>query len=371
MASVHKRQIKSGVVYDVRYRDPTGGTRQKSFSRKRDADKFRATVVADMARGDWIDPRRARETVADWADKWIASKSGLKPSSRDRCQVTLELRILPRWADTPIGKVAHEDVVAWVAAMDSDGLSASTIKKARGALREILALAVRSGAIRANPVDGVKIPSGPKSEHRYLTPAELEALCHEITNPPNYPSRHYDRVRSDLGLLVRFAAFTGLRLGENLALRVRDIDLVGERATVRQSAAEVRGVMHIGETKTGARRSVPIARSLIEPLAEQLAGRDRNDFVWPNRDGGPLRGSTLRSRHYKPAAARAGLVGLRFHDLRHTCVALLVQLGAHPKAIQEWLGHSSITMTLDQYGHLFPSIEEALAARLDELMFAG
>ena len=81
MASVHKRQIKSGVVYDVRYRDPTGGTRQKSFSRKRDADKFRATVVADMARGDWIDPRRARETVADWADKWIASKSGLKPSS--------------------------------------------------------------------------------------------------------------------------------------------------------------------------------------------------------------------------------------------------------------------------------------------------
>ena len=58
------------------------------------------------------------------------------------------------------------------------------------------------------------------------------------------------------------------------------------------------------------------------------------------------------------------------HDLRHTCVALLVQLGAHPKAIQEWLGHSSITMTLDQYGHLFPSIEEALAGRLDELMFA-
>ena len=72
-----------------------------------------------------------------------------------------------------------------------------------------------------------------------------------------------------------------------------------------------------------------------------------------------------------PAAKRADLAGVTPHDLRHTCVALLVQLGAHPKAIQEWLGHSSITMTLDQYGHLFPSIEEALAGRLDELMFAG
>lgn len=113
-----------------------------------------------------------------------------------------------------------------------------------------------------------------------------------------------------------------------------------------------------------------LAGSLLEPLAEQIHGRSRDEFVWPDRNGGPLRGSTLRSRHYKPAAARAGLEGLRFHDLRHTCVALLVQLGAHPKAMQEWLGHSSITMTLDQYGHLFPSIEEALAGRLDELMFA-
>ena len=86
--------------------------------------------------------------------------------------------------------------------------------------------------------------------------------------------------------------------------------------------------------------------------------------------GGPRRQSHFRTRHFRPAAKRADLAGATPHDMRHTCVALLVQLGAHPKAIQEWLGHSSITMTLDQYGHLFPSIEEALAGRLDELMFA-
>lgn len=73
-------------------------------------------------------------------------------------------------------------------------------------------------------------------------------------------------------------------------------------------------------------------------------------------------------RHFKPAIRRAGLPEhTRFHDLRHTCAALLIALGAHPKAIQERLGHSSITVTLDRYGHLFPSINEALTTRFDEL----
>lgn len=91
----------------------------------------------------------------------------------------------------------------------------------------------------------------------------------------------------------------------------------------------------------------------------------------PTAPVGPRRQSHFRNRHFTPAVKRADLAGVTPHDLRHTCVALLVQLGAHPKAIHEWLGHSSITMTFDQYGHLFPSIEEALAGRLDDLMFSG
>ena len=69
-------------------------------------------------------------------------------------------------------------------------------------------------------------------------------------------------------------------------------------------------------------------------------------------------------RYFKPATLEAGLDGLRFHDLRHTCAALLIAQGAHPRAIMERLGHSSVTVSLDRYGHLFPSLDEALTEGL-------
>lgn len=82
--------------------------------------------------------------------------------------------------------------------------------------------------------------------------------------------------------------------------------------------------------------------------------------------GGPLRHSAFWRSVWLPALKTAGLEGVRIHDLRHTCVALLVEQGAHPKAIQAHLGHSSITVTLDRYGHLFPDNLERLADRLEE-----
>ena len=89
-------------------------------------------------------------------------------------------------------------------------------------------------------------------------------------------------------------------------------------------------------------------------------------FISP--EGGTLNHKNFYRRHFKPAVTAAGLAPeTRFHDLRHTCAALCIELGAHPKAIQERLGHSSITVTLDRYGHLFPKLDEALTGRLDEL----
>ncbi len=87
--------------------------------------------------------------------------------------------------------------------------------------------------------------------------------------------------------------------------------------------------------------------------------------------GRPLRRDLLFKRFIRPAISTAGLPELRLHDLRHTCGALLIELGAHPKAIQERLGHSSITVTIDVYGHLFPSIDEALTAQLDDRLRAA
>lgn len=105
-------------------------------------------------------------------------------------------------------------------------------------------------------------------------------------------------------------------------------------------------------------------------LRAQERGRlpSPDDYVFTAPRGGPLRRDLLLKRFLRPAAEAAGLpAGLRVHDLRHTSVSLLIELGAHPKVIQERLGHSSISVTMDIYGHLFPSLAEALTERLDDV----
>lgn len=109
-----------------------------------------------------------------------------------------------------------------------------------------------------------------------------------------------------------------------------------------------------------------LPRFVVEMLATTVDDKGPEDFLFPAPDGGPLRHGWFYSRVYRPAVAAAKQdPRLRFHDLRHTCAALLIAQGAHPRAIMERLGHSSIAVTMDCYGHLFPSLDDSLAAGLD------
>ncbi|MDQ1514680.1 MAG: hypothetical protein QOE80_510 [Actinomycetota bacterium] len=123
-----------------------------------------------------------------------------------------------------------------------------------------------------------------------------------------------------------------------------------------------------------------LPRFLCDDPARYLAGRSHEagrplgaeEYVFTAPMGGPLRRSLLHKRYFRPAVLRPGLPeGLRVHDLRHTCAPILIGLGAHPKVIQERLGHSSIMVTMDVYGHLFPSLNEAMTERLDEVFRAA
>jgi integrase len=161
--------------------------------------------------------------------------------------------------------------------------------------------------------------------------------------------------------LVRFAAFTGLRAGEIVALRVKCLDLMRRTVEVNASGSEAYGELQIVATKTYERRTVPIPRSLIDELAAHVSGCSPDEFVWRSPQGGPFRHDNWFKRHFKPALVRAGLPeGTRVHDLRHSYAAMLIGQGAHPRAIMERMGHSTITVTLDTYGHLLPKIDAAL-----------
>ena len=347
MADIQKRSTANGgTKWDVRYRDGLRRQRKRAFDRKVDAQRFAHSVEADLVRGDWIDPDRGRELFGDWADKWLATTANRKPKTRESYESIVHKHLRPRFGKAPIAAIDYPTVLAFVAELQSGGMAAKTVRNIRDVLRLIFKLAVRSGALKSNPVEDVPVGRTHRAEMVFLEPEQIMELAREVAQPPARYRRGERRVDGypEYGLFVRFAAFTGLRAGELVGLRMKDLHLVKRRVYVHQSASEAYGQLQIVATKTYERRSVPIPRSLIDELAFQVGGLGQDDFVWQSPEGGPFRYSNWMKRHFKPAVERAGVpAGTRFHDLRHTYAALLIAQSAHPRAIMERMGHSTIT----------------------------
>jgi integrase len=172
------------------------------------------------------------------------------------------------------------------------------------------------------------------------------------------------------GVLVLTLAYGGMRWGEAVALRRSRCDLLHSKLEIRESLGEVNGQLHFGPTKTYAARTVLLPAFLREAIAQHLeeqVGEESDALVFTAPNGGPLRNSTWHSRFWTPAVWAAGLPDrLRIHDLRHTCAALLISRGAHVKAVQRHLGHSSANVTLNTYSHLFPDAMERVVDGLEE-----
>ena len=369
MADIQRRKKADGEVrWDVRYRDEARKQRKRSFARKVDAQQFANSVETDLNRGEWIDPKRGQELFETWAEKWLATTADRKPKTRESYESILSKHLLPRFGDVPIASIDYPLVLSFVAELQQAGAASKTVRNIRDVLRMVMRLAVRSGAIKVNPVSEVTVRRGGKKEMVFLDPEQIMSLAAEVSAPPARYRRDERRVSGypEYGLFVRFAAYTGLRAGEMVGLRVKDLELLHRRVQVFQSASEAYGQLQIVPTKTYERRSVPIPRSFIDELAELIAGKSPDDFVWVSPQGGPFRYSNWFKRHFRPAVTRADVPEeTRFHDLRHSYAALLIAQGAHPRAIMERMGHSTITVTLDSYGHLFPKLDAALDDLLD------
>ncbi len=359
MASVQKRQLaRGGASWVVRYRDPNNRPRERWFPTAADARIFAKTVDADVVRGDYLNPTLGRTRFAYWAEQWFATTAGLKPKTRQGYESMLRVHVVPHFGGWQISAVDTPAVRAFLAKMSDAGSAVGTQRAARKVLRLVLGTAIEGNAIKHNPCDGVRLARSQREEMVFLTLDEVHALASAMRRP-------------EYGLLVRFVTLTGLRAGEVGALRIGRLNLLRGRVDVVEAVSEVTGHgLVYGPTKTYERRSVPIPRAMCDELGAYLATRpaDPEAFVFTAPDGGPLRHHNFYARHFRPAVVAAGLPErMRFHDLRHTCAALLINAEppAHPLAVMKRLGHSSITVTYDTYGHLFPALEEALTDSLD------
>jgi len=338
-----------------------GRERSRSFARKADADRFMATVQADLVRGDWTDPRLSRISVEDWSERWLRTKSHLKPKTLAGYRSNLHAHVLPAFGRYQLRHVDRMAVEEWMADMAASGLGPSGVRQARQVVNSMLTLAVDAGYLATNPVDRVRTPRQPEPSMLFLDADEVERLAMAIREP--------------YGTLVYLLAYGGLRWGEAAALRRGRCDLLRSRVEVAESVSEAGGELHFGATKNHRSRVVGIPGFLRDLLVTHLAQHVPDDpaaLVFTSPHGAPLRNSNFRRQIWYAAVEQAGLPpGLRIHDLRHSCASLLIAAGANPKAVQVHLGHSSISVTMDRYTHLFPSDVDELVRRLEDVRARG
>jgi integrase len=353
-----ERRIRGGKVrWVARYFDPDGRRRGKVFDRKVDAQRFQALIETSKITGNYVDPARGKITAGPMADKWLETQGHLKPSTYARYAGIVEKWIKPRWGTTPLVKITHEDVAAWISSIR---LSAASVQYVHRVFSLILELAVRGGRISRNPAHGVRLPKNAKTEKRFLTAEEVFRLADAAAEYP------IPEVGGQYRVSVLVLAFCGLRWGEAAGLRVGRVNLLKRRLVVAETVSEVGGHLVWGTPKNHQVRSVPIPRFLIDMLAEVTAGKDASEQVFTTWRGRPLRNLNFRRDVFDKAAEDAGLKGLTPHELRHTAASLAVSAGANVKAVQRMLGHASAAMTLDVYSGLFDDDLDGVAARLDQ-----
>lgn len=349
----HIRKKGSG-RWQVRYRDPSGVERARNFPRKADAEKFLVTVEADKLRGMWADPRLGKITVSEWLPTWVSSRVHLRPSTRAVADSLLRNHVVPYFGDRRLGSVTPTDVQGFVAHLEEKELAPSTIRQAYLLVASLFSSALESDLIVRTPCRAIKLPQMSHTEMRFLTADEVTDLAETID----------DRHR----ILVLTAAYTGCRFGELAGLKTHRLNLLRRSLTVAEALSEVRGQVRLAPPKTAAaRRQIALPKFLADELAHHLAewSPGADGFVFTAPQGGPLLRRNFRRRAWLPAVRASVGEPMRFHDLRHTHAAMLIAQGEHPKVIQNRLGHSSIKVTLDTYGHLLDGLDEAAAERLD------
>lgn len=364
MASIRVKRLSNGkAAYLVRFRASDGTERTKQFARRREAEQYGHTVEVERATGSFVDPRLGRTTVAEWFDTWWPTVTDLRSTTKTRDEASFRNHVLPVFGSTALARVDRTALRTWVAELadpDVGGLAPATVAKAVQVFNKAMRAAHEDRLIATNPVDRLPVPRIERDEMRSLRAEEVWRLA--------------DAIDSRYRPFVLLAGFSGLRLGEMLALRWQNVDLDEGRVSVRETLTELAGHFSFGPPKTrNAVRSVSIPPFVADAVASVRPESSKPaDLVFVSPLGGPVRATLFRRRVWQPAVREAGLAPLRIHDLRHTAISLWIAAGAHPKQIAVRAGHSSVSVVLDRYGHLLPEHDlhlvdalEALAQRRD------
>ncbi len=360
------------VVLDLG-RDANGMRRQKWHSVKgtrKDAERELGRLLNEINTGAYVEP--ARLTVAEYLEKWLGdyARPNVAPKTYERYAAIIRSQIVPEIGSTVLPRLSPLHIQSMYSRALANGrkdgkggLSPRSVIHMHRVLHKAFDQAVKWQLIARNPAQAVEPPRAERREMRALDERELAGLIHRVENTRLY-------------IPVLLAITTGLRRGEILALRWRDIDLKTGSLTVIQSLEQTKNGLRFKTPKTHrSRRSLALPELTVAALrthrAKQAEQRlsigplyEDGDLVCASPDGRPWPPDSF-STAFASTVRRSSFKHFRFHDLRHSHATQLLKAGVHPKVVSERLGHSGIGITLDTYSHVMPGMQEDAAERID------
>lgn len=349
MAKVRKRQLPSGLVrWQASYVDGAGKRRAKLFERKSDGEAWLVETSHDLARGLHT-PTSVSPTVKEAGALWIkrCNEKKLEQSTIRSYEEHCDRHIYPFLGAKKLSDLNSPSVNAFADRLREDGRSPEMVRRVVRSLGAIFREARRRGLSSVDPTAGVDLHLPGREDPRPVAPtkAELQAIIAGVTG----------RWRP----LVLVAIFCGLRASELRGLRWEDVDFDARQINVAQRA----DIYHkIGRLKSkSAYRSIPCPSLVLNSLREWKLACPKGELglVFPNGSGNVEALSNIMQRGFEPLQVAAGVVDAAgaakygMHALRHACASLWIENGMNPKRIQTLMGHSTIQMTYDVYGHLF------------------
>ena len=343
------------VVYDARTRNKA----QETFRSHAAAKAWRAEASRAIKEGRLRAVRP--QTLREAAEAFLAGieagtittrqSTEYKPSTARSYAEAIRLRLLPDFGAHKLRDLSRRDLQLYVESLQAAGVSPSRIHNTINPLRAIFRRALDLGDVAVNPCDGLRLPAENGKSERFATPDEAADLIAAL------PERQRP--------VWATAFYTGLRVGELQALDDMHVDLGGNVIRVERAWDRQAGFVE-AKSKAG-RRTVPIPAILRPYLVARRLETGGSGLVFRTRHGNPFQPSNMR-RDARRWWAKAGLAPINPHECRHTYASFMIAAGVNAKTLSTYMGHASITITMDRYGHLMPGNEAEAAALLDSYL---
>ena len=334
------------------------------------AVQVKRALEAKLSLGDvgvFEDAEPLMPTFGDYADLWMKDYARLecKSSTANGYESVLRQYLRPVFSIRRMNEIKRDAVKKLISDMIDKELARSTVKNAISVLRGIFNQAIEDGLLEANPAGRLgrftRTAKTTKVKGIALTTTEVELFLNTAKELcPQYET------------LFLLAVRAGLRRGELVSLQFGDIEFGKNDRDPNRFILVQHNYVHREHTSTKSRktRRVDMSRELRRALiqlrdARMLAANISSDWVFPSPDGHILDPDNLYHRYFVPVLAKSGIRKIRLHDLRHTFGSLLIQNGAGIVYVKDQMGHSSIQVTVDTYGHLIPGANVSFVDRLD------